>query len=123
MAERRKEPRSRSLRGGKILFNNKQSVISCTIRNISAEGANLQVQSTFGIPAFFDLLIEGETAARQCDLIWKANNRLGVEFCQSVFKPQMSPKSRRTIISPPHQRLTPVPCEATCWRCARLSMK
>jgi diguanylate cyclase (GGDEF)-like protein len=88
MKERRKEPRSRSLRGGKILFNNKQSVISCTIRNISAEGANLQVQSTFGIPAFFDLLIEGETAARPCDLIWKANNRLGVEFCQSALKPQ-----------------------------------
>jgi hypothetical protein len=88
MEERQEEARSRSLRGGKILFDNKQTVISCTIRNLSAEGANLQVKSTFGIPAFFGLLIEGETATRSCDMMWKANDSLGVAFCQSALKPQ-----------------------------------
>jgi hypothetical protein len=44
MAERRKSQRSRSLRAGKILFNGKRSVITCTLRNQSGEGASLQVQ-------------------------------------------------------------------------------
>jgi PAS domain-containing protein len=80
MQERRKSPRSRNLKGGKILFNNKQSVITCTVRNISDDGANLHVQSAQGVPAFFDLLIEGEPAHRACDVVWKAQGRIGVAF-------------------------------------------
>jgi len=80
MVERRKSHRSRSLKGGKILFNNKQSVITCTVRNVSDDGANLHVQSAQGVPAFFDLLIEGERAQRACDVVWKAQDRIGVAF-------------------------------------------
>src|SRR5262245_39813156 len=80
MTERRKVQRSRSLRGGKILFNNKQSVINCTVRNLSDAGANLHVQSAQGVPAFFELFVEGEDAHRSCDVMWKAQNRIGVAF-------------------------------------------
>ena len=38
MAERRTVPRTRILRGGKILFNDKRSVIDCTVRNLSEVG-------------------------------------------------------------------------------------
>jgi PAS domain-containing protein len=83
MAERRKSQRSRSLRAGKILFNGKRSVITCTLRNQSGEGASLQVQSTVGIPAFFELLLDGEAAARPCNVVWKAQNRIGIEFADA----------------------------------------
>jgi PAS domain-containing protein len=87
MAERRNAQRSRTLKGGKILFNNRRSVISCTVRNLSTEGAHLQVDSALGIPAFFDLALDGEGATRPCDVIWKADNRLGVAFGRPASVP------------------------------------
>ena len=80
MQDRRKEPRHRTLRGGKIFFNNKNSVIDCTVRNLSPEGASLQVDSVVGIPRSFDLHVEGETGSRPCRVIWQSETRIGVSF-------------------------------------------
>jgi hypothetical protein len=80
MQERRHKPRLRTLRAGKILFNNKRSVIDCMVRNVSTNGACLMVASVVGIPSGFDLLIEGESASRPCNMIWHAPNKIGVEF-------------------------------------------
>jgi hypothetical protein len=79
MQERRHSPRSRTLRAGKILFNNKRSVIDCMVRNISAHGACLLVANVVG-PACFDLIIDGESTSHPCTMVWHAANRLGVEF-------------------------------------------
>jgi diguanylate cyclase (GGDEF)-like protein len=78
--ERRASHRSRTFRGGKILFKDRQSVLDCTIRNLSPEGACLQVESLVGVPPTFDLLIEGEEAPRPCRLAWQSHDRAGVEF-------------------------------------------
>lgn len=80
MDERRASHRARTWRGGKISFNDKRSVLDCTIRNLSREGACLQVESLVGVPAAFDLLIEGEEAPRPCRLVWQSDHRAGVEF-------------------------------------------
>jgi hypothetical protein len=55
MEERRISNRSRICRGGKILFNNRRSVLDCTIRNLSPGGACVQVENLVGVPATFDL--------------------------------------------------------------------
>jgi hypothetical protein len=68
------------LRAGKILFNNKRSVIDCMVRNVSMRGACLLLPSVVGVPQAFDLVIEGETASRPCKMIWHAQNRIGIEF-------------------------------------------
>lgn len=80
MQERRASNRSRTFRGGKILFNHRQSVLDCTIRNLSPEGACLQVESLVGIPPAFDLLMDGEHEPRPCRLAWQSDHRAGVEF-------------------------------------------
>ena len=80
MQERRHTPRARTLRAGKILINNKRSVIDCMIRNVSARGACLLLPSVVGVPQMFDLMIEGEAASRPCKMIWHAQNRIGIEF-------------------------------------------
>jgi hypothetical protein len=80
MPERRHSPRTRTLRAAKILFNNKRSVIDCMVRNISDRGACLLVANVVGIPATFDLMIDGEPASRACTMVWHASNRLGIEF-------------------------------------------
>jgi diguanylate cyclase (GGDEF)-like protein len=80
MDERRASQRARTWRGGKILLNNRRSVLDCTIRNLSREGACLQVESPLGVPPAFDLLIDGEQAPRPCRLVWQSDHRAGVAF-------------------------------------------
>jgi hypothetical protein len=83
MQERRHSQRARTLRAGKIVFNDKRCVIDCMIRNISRNGACLLVASVVGIPSGFDLLIDGEAESRHCKLVWHAQNRIGIEFGNS----------------------------------------
>jgi hypothetical protein len=80
MAERRIYPRHRTLKAGKIVFNHHFSVVDCTVRNLSAHGARLDVPSTFGIPDDFDLLVEPDKAMRARRVAWKDEHRLGVTF-------------------------------------------
>jgi PilZ domain len=80
MPERRHSQRARTLRAGKIVFNNKSSVIDCMVRNLSRNGACLLVSSVIGVPSTFDLLIEGDGIGRPCKMVWNNQNRIGVEF-------------------------------------------
>jgi diguanylate cyclase (GGDEF)-like protein len=80
MEDRRQVQRSRMLRGGKILLHRRSSVINCTVRNLSPEGACLQVDTVVGIPFSFDLAVDGEPDIRPCRVIWQSETRLGVSF-------------------------------------------
>jgi PilZ domain len=80
MSERRRHPRQRTLKAGRIVFNHRFSVISCTVRNVSEGGACLQVASSVGIPNCFDLTIEPDGASRACDVAWRSEQRIGVVF-------------------------------------------
>lgn len=80
MQERRKVQRKRAFRIGKIVLNDRRSVIDCVIRNISAAGANLQLASVAGIPAKFDLQIDGSSKTYSCVAIWRGQNSIGVAF-------------------------------------------
>jgi len=52
MAEERKEPRSRTLKGGKIIIGS-SGVIDCTIRDLSKSGARLKVDGALTLPEEF----------------------------------------------------------------------
>jgi diguanylate cyclase (GGDEF)-like protein len=79
LEQRRSEHRQRTLRSGKIIFNNRQSVIDCIVRNLSDSGTCLQVNTTAGLPKSFELVIDGESASRHCRVVWQSETRLGVE--------------------------------------------
>ena len=80
MPESRHSLRTPRLRAGKIVFNNKSSVIDCMVRNLSRNGACLLVPNVIGVPLTFELRIEGEDASRACKMIWNNQNRIGIEF-------------------------------------------
>jgi PAS domain-containing protein len=80
MEERRHAVRTRSLLAGKILLNGHRSVIDCLVCNLSPQGARLKVTNMVGIPQTFDLQIDGERNARPCAAVWRAHNRIGVDF-------------------------------------------
>jgi hypothetical protein len=70
--------RHRTLKAGKIVLSHGTSVVDCTIRNLSPEGAAIAVDNAATLPAEFDLKFDGET--RHCKVAWRRLNRLGVKF-------------------------------------------
>ena len=80
MSENRQEVRHRTLKAGKIAFNQNFSVVDCMIRNMSTSGACLQVESAVGIPERFELLIDADHSKRYCRVAWKTESRIGVAF-------------------------------------------
>jgi diguanylate cyclase (GGDEF)-like protein len=97
MDERRASQRARTWRGGKIWLNNRRSVLDCTIRNLSPDGACLQVESLVGVPPAFDLLIDGEQTPRPCRLVWQSDHRAGVTFASQEAQTPHGEAQRPTI--------------------------
>lgn len=80
MLERRKEVRRRTLKTGRIIFNNRFSSIDCAVRNLSDHGAMLLVAGPHGIPDRFLLEMEEGMAEHACRVIWRDEKRIGVAF-------------------------------------------
>jgi hypothetical protein len=78
MSEHRASPRHRTFKAGKIVLNEGQSVIDCTVRNISKTGASLSVVNAVAVPEEFKLEMDGST--RACVITWRRLDRLGLKF-------------------------------------------
>ena len=77
-SDKRKASRRDVMRAGKISFA-RQSM-TCTVRNISATGAAIEGTNIAGLPDFFRLVMEMESAARDCKVVWRKPKQIGVEF-------------------------------------------
>jgi PilZ domain len=76
--EARRNARHRVLKAGTIEFGG--GAIDCAIRNLSASGAALQVESQTGIPDQFTLVIPADGVSKPCRVAWRRATRLGVAF-------------------------------------------
>ena len=76
MNEHRIATRRRVLKSGKIEFGG--GAIDCTVRNLSDTGAALDVTSPVGIPAEFNLVVNG--TPRLCRVVWRKEKRIGITF-------------------------------------------
>ena len=52
----------------------------CTITNISAEGAAIEVPDATHIPIQFQLMTETDRIVRNCCVVWIKRNTLGIQF-------------------------------------------
>jgi CheY-like chemotaxis protein len=77
--QRRRAGRQRILKPGSISFG-AGGGISCVVRDYSERGANLEVTSSAGIPRMLVLKIEGQSAMRDCVVVWTRQTRIGVQF-------------------------------------------
>jgi hypothetical protein len=80
MVESRRTERVRCFLRAKIVFNNKRSTFDCTIRNISATGAKIEVSEAASIPARFELEIPQRGRVYQAQILWRDKEAMGVEF-------------------------------------------
>ena len=79
MQERRKLQRGRTLKAGTISFNGAGG-IDCRVRNMSPDGACLEVSSQVGVPNDFALVVGYDKFIETCHVVWRSDTRLGVEF-------------------------------------------
>lgn len=79
MEERRKSLRTRTFKSGTISFGSAGRV-ECLIRNVSTTGACLEVKYPAVIPADCKLIIKPDNLFRSCEVVWRAEQRIGVRF-------------------------------------------
>jgi hypothetical protein len=78
MTEKRITARNRVLKAGTIEFHG--GGIDCTVRNLSRDGAALDVASPVGIPGEFMLFMSADRERHQCCVVWRKEKRIGVRF-------------------------------------------
>jgi hypothetical protein len=77
-ADKRKAARRNVIKTGNIFFGKRREV--CTVRDISATGAALEVADPSIVPDRFTLVLEMESASRWCDAVWRKHRQIGVRF-------------------------------------------
>jgi len=78
--------------------------VSCTVRDISDEGARLCLTGSVTAPDTFDLLIELDGFEASCAVVRRSRDEIGVRF---VSPPRIVPPKRSQIITPLTPQLTP----------------
>ena len=77
--EQRHSRRRSTLKTGTIIFNNSHCVVECTVRDLSEEGARLELPCHLDLPEVVILNIPGGPS-RDCEIVWLSNTKLGVRF-------------------------------------------
>jgi hypothetical protein len=80
MDDKRKSPRRRVLKEGRIVFADGMRVIDCTIRDMSTEGARLLIANTVGLPDTFTLYEKSTGMPYPASVAWRQSNALGIKF-------------------------------------------
>jgi hypothetical protein len=76
--EHRSIPRRNTKRAARISFDREN--LTCTVRNISATGAALEGTNLARTPDDFVLVMEMESSARSCKVVWRNKSQIGVQF-------------------------------------------
>ena len=76
--EKRAVPRHKVLKGATIAFGG--SGVACTVRNLSTNGAAVDLASRVSLPPSFMLVIEKDQFIRRCHPVWSNDKRFGIAF-------------------------------------------
>jgi hypothetical protein len=66
------------VKGGSISLPG--GIVDCTIRNLSASGARIELANPVAVPDAFLLIIKPEILKRTCEVAWREGLRIGVRF-------------------------------------------
>jgi hypothetical protein len=79
MFERRKHERLASAEAAQIIFDEPDARMDCTIRDLSDDGACVEVSNTRLVPTLFKL-VRASGATVLCRVAWRTRNKVGVTF-------------------------------------------
>jgi hypothetical protein len=77
-ADKPKPSRRKVFKTGKIYFGKSSEV--CTVREMSATGASIELADPAHVPDRFRLVLEMESASRSCAAIWRKDRQIGIRF-------------------------------------------
>jgi hypothetical protein len=77
--KRRKAPRKTVIKPGRIMLEGAAAPIECVVLSVSAGGARIRLRDLPPCPDRFDLQIGGEPT-RHCNVAWRTEESMGVEF-------------------------------------------
>jgi hypothetical protein len=80
IVDRRKDPRSLTLKTGTIRVPGGMSTVACAILDISDGGARILVPIDAEVPATFALAADRSDLNVLCKLEWRFGTRIGVSF-------------------------------------------
>jgi hypothetical protein len=80
----RNSPRRRVLKDGKVIFGQAQSVVDCTIDNVSEGGAHIRVSSSHGLPQEFYLVETTRAVIHKVEVAWRTTTGLGLRIVGPV---------------------------------------
>jgi hypothetical protein len=78
LTEARNARRSRVMDLGLVRFG--EMSVGCVIRNLTDEGAALDVGPQSDIPDQFTLFVMSKKKIYSCNIVWRKNRRIGVVF-------------------------------------------
>ena len=76
---RRNKTRNKTLKSAKIIFNKKQSVLDCFVKDLSDTGAKLTMGETVAVPKTFTLELHDGTQF-DCERVRNMGKEIGVRF-------------------------------------------
>jgi len=76
--DKRRAQRFRVFKGATIEFGG--NALPCTVRNLSASGAALEINSPLWFPDRFTLTIASDGSRKACHVVWRREKRIGVAF-------------------------------------------
>ncbi|MXQ10677.1 PilZ domain-containing protein [Microvirga makkahensis] len=82
MNKRRSSNRVRTLLDARVIFNNRFSLIECTVRNLSETGARIAFSHPTEIPPEFELEIPSRKISVKAKAVWSDGKEHGVAFIE-----------------------------------------
>ena len=79
--DQRKSRRHFVAHGARVVWDGGSSPQDCRMLDISAHGARLELETAATLPDKFMLLLSHDGGLRrQCSVIWRSENAVGIEF-------------------------------------------
>ncbi len=82
-SNRREQIRRTVIKGARIVFNDRKSTLDCRVRDMTEDGARLDIMTQQLLPHEFELQLAG-TPARRCGLCWARGTFVGVRFLETA---------------------------------------
>ena len=87
--EHRRSPRTRTILQGRVVFNNRFSLIECTVRDLSETGAQITFSHPVSLPPELELEIPKKGLSTRAKVMWSRGYTM--DLCSS--------KQRRTRLA------------------------
>jgi hypothetical protein len=82
--DRRSSKRRRTVLKGRVVFNNRASVLDCTVRDLSDTGAQITLADVSTLPLDFELDIPSKGVLVLARVMWSRGKNHGIRIVQAA---------------------------------------